>query len=136
MRNGFGFSVLVFAAIAAIAATAPALAHHSAAALYDVNETIEIEGRLIAFFFRSPHSEAIVEAPDADGEMQRWTVAWNAARQLSQAGITRDFFRPGEQLVITGNPGRNPDDHIIVMRSLYRPSDGFEWGNRPGETFD
>lgn len=124
------------ALLVAVAGCAVAQAHHSAAALYRVDETITIEGRLIAFFFRSPHSAAIVEAPDENGEMQRWTVAWNAARQLSRQGITRDFFKPGDRLVISGNPGRNPEDHIVVMRSLYRPSDGFEWGNRPGEEFD
>lgn len=133
MKNGLASLVLVFTAVMVGDSS---YSHHSAAALYDVSRTIRIEGRLIAFFFRSPHSEAIVEAPDMDGEMQRWTVAWNAARQLGRQGITRDFFKPGEELVITGNPGRNPDDHIIVMRSLYRPADGFEWGNREGETFN
>lgn len=128
-------SLLLLAMLGAAAGMA-AHAHHSAAALYKVDETITIEGRLITFFFRSPHSEAIVQAPDENGEVQRWSVAWNAARQLSRQGITREFFKPGDRLVISGNPGRNPEDHILVMRSLYRPSDGFEWGNRPGEEFD
>ncbi len=110
--------------------------HHSVAALYDESEHIRIEGRMVQFSFRSPHSFVAVQAPDEDGQMQRWAVAWNAANQLAAAGITRDFFRPGDQVVITGNPGRNPEDHIVRMESIYRESDGFTWGNRPGEVFD
>jgi hypothetical protein len=113
-----------------------ASAHHSTAALYDEAKQIQIEGRLVQFSFRSPHSFVAVEAPDEDGQMQRWAVGWNAARQLAAQGITRDFFKPGDHVVITGNPGRNPQDHIIRMESIFRESDGFEWGNRPDEVFD
>jgi hypothetical protein len=45
-------------------------------------------------------------------------------------------LKPGDVVVITGNPGRNPVDHRIRMRSLRRPSDGFGWGVRAVETFD
>ena len=37
---------------------------------------------------------------------------------------------------MTGNPGRNPDDHRIRMVTIRRNSDGFGWGERPGQTFD
>lgn len=121
---------------ASLAAAAPAVAHHSAAALYDVQRTIEIEGQLVQFSFRSPHSFVAVQAPDEEGNMQRWVVAWNAARQLSRQGITRDFFRPGDKVVVRGHPGRNPDDHIIAMTGIYRESDGFRWGDNPDEVFD
>jgi hypothetical protein len=127
----------MFLLILAIAACGVAAdAHHSLSAAYDSSRSITIEGRLISFFFRSPHSAAIVEAPDENGEMQRWNVAWSASRQLSAQGITREFFKPGDHLVITGNPGRNAASNTVVMRSLFRPSDGFEWGNREGEVVD
>ena len=37
-------------------------------------------------------------------------------------------LRPGDHVIITGNPGRNPDDHRARMVNLVRPSDGFKWG--------
>lgn len=112
-----------------------AYAHHSVVALYDHAKTIKIEGRLISFSFRSPHSAVIVEAPDANGAMQRWDVAWNAASQLNAQGITRESFKPGDKVVITGNPGRDVNAHILRMVTFLRPSDGLSWGNREGETF-
>ena len=132
MRNRLVFMFVAAGFVAGVTASA----HHSTAALYDESKQIRIEGRLVQFSFRSPHSFVAVEAPDEDGQMQRWAVGWNAARQLAAQGITRDFFKPGDQVVVTGNPGRDPRDHIIRMESIYRESDGFEWGNRPDEVFD
>jgi hypothetical protein len=57
------------------------------------------------------------------------------AGALTGQGVTRDSLKPGDVVVITGNPGRNAVDHRIRMRTLLRPADGFGWGQR-GETFD
>ena len=111
-------------------------AHHSLAALYDEKKSIKIEGKVVQFSFRSPHSFVALEAPDEQGKMQRWAVTWSAAAQLARGGITRDFFKAGDHLVITGNPGRDPKDHLVKMVTLVRPSDGFRWGGRAGEIVD
>ena len=58
-----------------------------------------------------------------------------APARLTGQGVTRESLKAGDMVVITGNPGRNPIDHRIRMRSLLRPSDGFGWGFQ-GETFD
>src|SRR5262245_12044069 len=110
-------------------------AHHSVAALYDANKSIKIEGKIISFSFRSPHSLLVVEAPDPQGTVQRWDVAWNAARELAGQNITRESLKAGDKVVITGNPGRRPEDHIVRMVTFLRPADGLTWGNRAGETF-
>ncbi len=110
-------------------------AHHSFTATYDERETIQIEGTLVQFMFRNPHAWVHVMAPDENGEIQRWGVEWGGAGQLSGQGVTRDSLRPGDRVIITGNPGRNPADHRVRMRSLLRPSDGFGWGFE-NEDFD
>ena len=45
-------------------------------------------------------------------------------------------LRPGDVVRVTGAPGRNPEDHRMVLRYLIRPSDGFTYGDKPEETFD
>jgi uncharacterized protein DUF6152 len=110
-------------------------AHHSVSALYDAQKTIKIEGTIISFSFRSPHSLLIVEAPDVEGKTQRWDVAWNAARELAGQNITRESLKAGDKVVITGNPGRRAEDHIVRMVTFLRPADGLTWGTRQGETF-
>lgn len=111
-------------------------AHHSFTATYFEDRTITIEGRVLQFQFRNPHSFVHVQAPDENGEMTRWAVEWGGSSQLSNQGLAGATLRPGDVVRITGNPGRDPADHRVRMRYLLRPSDGFDWGNEPGETFD
>lgn len=126
---------LVFA-LTLVAAASPVRAHHSFAATYDEGKTVKIEGRLVQFQFRNPHSFVYVTAPDPAGQMQRWTVEWGGGGQLDSQGITRETLRPGDHIVITGNPGRNPADYRVRLVTLLRPSDGFGWGQRPGQVVD
>ena len=113
-----------------------AYAHHSFAATYFEDKNVRIEGTLVQFLFRNPHSFVHVEGPDENGEMQRWAVEWGAGGQLGRTGVTRETLKPGDHVVVNGNPGRNPADHRVRMRNIRRPSDGWTWGGRPGEVFD
>src|SRR2546423_15629576 len=108
-------------------AAAPVCAHHSFAATYFEDKVDTIEGDLVQFLFRNPHSFVHVEGPDANGEMQRWAVECGAGLQLSGQGVTRETLKPGDHVIITGNPGRNPADHRLRMRSILRPKDGWKW---------
>jgi hypothetical protein len=105
----------------------PAFAHHSFAATYFEDKTVTVDGKLVQFMFRNPHSFVHVEAPDEKGEMVTWAVEWGGGGQLSRDGVSRDTLKPGDHVIITGNPGRNPEDHRVRMRSIKRPSDGFGW---------
>jgi hypothetical protein len=113
-----------------------AQAHHSFAAMYVAESTVEIEGQVIQFAFRNPHSFMHVMVADKDGELTRWNVEWGAASALTNTGLQADSLRRGDVVVIMGNPGRNADDHRLRLRTLRRPADGFGWGTGAGETFD
>ena len=54
----------------------PAYAHHSFAATYFEDQTVTVEGNLVQFMFRNPHSFVHVEAKDDKGEMVTWAVEW------------------------------------------------------------
>ena len=109
----------------AIASDVTTYAHHSFAATYIADKELKIEGDMIQFMFRNPHSFVHLMAPDDQGQVQRWAVEWAAAGQLN--GITRDTLKPGDHVIITGNPGRNVEDHRLRMRSILRPADGWKW---------
>ena len=123
-------------AIGAVLLAAAADAHHSYAATYDVSHEIKLEGRLVQFVYRNPHSFVHVQAPDQNGVQQRWAVEWAGTGQLAEAGVQRDTLKVGDQVVIVGRPSRVNGEYRALMVRLTRPSDGFTWGGRAGQVVD
>ena len=117
---------LLFMAVA-IMACGRAQAHHSFAATYFVDREVTIEGTLTQFMYRNPHSFVKVEAPDEKGQMQTWSIEWGGGAQLTHDHVTRDTLKPGDHVIVTGNPGRDPSEHRIRMHKMVRPSDGWKW---------
>ena len=115
-----------------LAYASPAFAHHSFAATYFEDKTETVEGELVQFLFRNPHSFVHIEGKDASGNVVRYAVEWGAGLQLNRQGVTRETLKPGDHVIVTGNPGRNPEDHRLRMRTISRPADGWKWGG----TFD
>src|SRR5215472_6741055 len=83
--------------LAAAGASLPAQAHHSFPATYFVDQTVQIEGTVVQFLFRNPHSFVHVMAPDKDGVMQRWAVEWGAGGSLASDNISSDTLKPGDK---------------------------------------
>ena len=128
--------VCLLAVAAALAASTVAYAHHSYAATYDVGKEVKLEGKLVQFVYRSPHSFVHVEAPDQEGAQQRWAVEWSGTGQLAGQGVTRETLKVGDTVVIVGRPSRVPGEYRALMVSLRRPIDGFTWGGRGGQVVD
>jgi len=128
---------LALAAVAgALLTSGAALAHHSQVAVYHSNTEQKIEGELVQVMIRSPHSWVHVEAKDEKGEIQRYAIEWGGAAQLRTAGVDGKTLKIGDKVRITGRPGRNAMDHRLLMMYIERPSDGWSWGNKPGEVVD
>ena len=132
MRN-----LLMIAAAAALTLTASgASAHHSFAATYETTKSITLDGAIVQFVYRNPHSFVHVDAPDPSGVSQRWAVEWGGTTQLAQAGVKRDSLKVGDKVVISGRPSRVPGEYRVLMVNLKRPSDGFTWGRGANEVVD
>jgi hypothetical protein len=128
--------LFVLMAGAALTCAANTYAHHSQVAVYRTNDEQKIEGALVAVLVRSPHSWVHVEAKDEKGELKRYAIEWGGAAQLRNAGIDAKTLKVGDKVKVTGRPGRNPADHRLLMVFIERPSDGWTWGNKPGEVVD
>jgi hypothetical protein len=120
-------TVLVLLIGVAVLSITRAYAHHSFAATYFVDQEITVEGTLTQFLYRNPHSFVKVEAPDKDGKMQTWSVEWGGGAQLTQEDVNRDPLKPGDHVIVTCNPGRDPSEHRIRLHKIVRPKDGWKW---------
>ena len=128
--------ILLLVVTAASLAGTAAYAHHSFGATYNSKEQIKVEGKLVQFVFRNPHSFVYIEATDDKGVGQRWAIEWSGAAALGGQGVNRDTLRVGDHVVVTGRPSRSPGEYRVQMLTLKRPADGFAWGNRTGEVVD
>ena len=113
--------------VAILMTAVAAFGHHSFAATYDESRTIEIKGKIVVFQFRNPHSFVTVEVTDTSGKKVRWGVEGPGSTQLANCGIQGDTLRYGDEVVVTGNPSRTPEEAKLRMRTMKRP-DGFSFG--------
>ena len=128
-------TVLLLAA-AALVAVSTASAHHSFGATYDTAKQITLDGKIVQFVYRNPHSFVHVEAPDPEGVQQRWAIEWSGSAQLTGQGVSRDTLKVGDQVKVVGRPSRVPGEYRVLMVNLVRPADGFTWGRRANEVVD
>jgi hypothetical protein len=89
--------------------------------------TVTIEGMVVRFTFRDPHSVVYVMAPDENGTTVTWAVQWRAASALRAEDIYGNTLGAGDYVVITGNPARNYQSHRLRMTAIERPADGWMW---------
>jgi hypothetical protein len=122
---------LLVVALGALVGSVPASGHHSFAAYYFEDQTMSIEGDLAELEYRNPHAWVHVLAADTSGEIQKFSAEWANPRRLRQQGITKDTLRPGDRLIVTGSPGRNPSEYKMHLKRIERPADGWKWtGNQ------
>jgi len=118
---------LALLATAAILLGAPVHAHHSFAATYFVDQEVSIDGTLTQFMFRNPHSFVKVMVKDKQVQEQVWSVEWGGGAQLTQEHVTRETLKSGDHVIVTGNPGRDPNERRIRLHKIVRTSDGWTW---------
>ena len=122
--------VLTFAGVTVLGVRASA--HHSFAATYNEGEKMTVEADVVQFLYRNPHSFLQLESKDDKGKVITWAVEWGGGGQLGSQGVQKETLRPGDHVIVIGEPARDPDDHRLRMVSIKRPSDGWSWGG----TFD
>jgi hypothetical protein len=121
---------LMFVSLVALLFTGTLFAHHSFSATYDTGKTVSIQGTVVQFLLRNPHSFLHV-AVTKDGKEQVWNVEWAAAGQLG--GTLATSIKAGDPVTVNGNPARDPADLRVRMVNVRRTSDGANWGFAAGQ---
>ena len=108
--------------VAAVVSGAAAYAHHSFAGTYIEHQVMKIEGKVVEFNIRNPHSFILLEVKEAEGKNVRWGGEWGGVTQLSQGGVTRFTLEVGDYLIIEGAPPRDSLDKKVLVRKVWRPA--------------
>src|SRR5215510_1573381 len=94
---------------------APSFGHH-ALSEYDDTRVTTIDGVLREIRIKNPHSLLTIEMRGAGGDSSRWTVEWLAALVLKREGVENTTLKPGDRVVVSGNPSRDPHLHRLWLR--------------------
>ena len=116
-----------------VASSAPVSGHHSFAGAYYESDSVTIEGDVVEFVYRAPHAWLYVTANDSQGRPQRFGAEWASPSRLERDGVEKDTFQPGDQVSITGSPGRNENAHQIHLKKVTRFTRGkWSWNGPQG----
>jgi hypothetical protein len=104
----------------------PAAAHHSFAAVFQMDTVAEVEGRVTEVQWVNPHIKIYVAGSDG----QKWEVEAGPVNLLSRMGIEKSMIEVGSTLRVRGNPGRR-DAHMLWVSNILL-SNGTELLAAPG----
>ena len=110
---------------------AAAAAHHSFGAVYLESDMIEVDGTIVEFQYKNPHSWVHVRGSERSGvdEERVYSAEWVSTSQLENEGITKTTLKPGDKVRIWGSPSKNPSDYRMHLKRMER-SDGWQWRGR------
>ena len=106
----------------ALAAAAPALAHHSIAAEYDASQPITLMGTVTRIELINPHAWLYIEVRDAQGHAAQWNIEMGAPNSLIRRGINKSSVAVGAQVTVDGY--RAKDGTNTVNGTTIKLSDG------------
>jgi len=105
--------------IAALFIASPVASHHSGA-LYDDQRELNLHGTVEKFRWANPH--VIIEIDVADGAegSTRWVIEGLPPSGLRSAGWSPESLEHGEQVIVSGNPARNPSRKLMLGHSIVK----------------
>jgi DNA/RNA endonuclease YhcR with UshA esterase domain len=103
-----------------IAGTVPVMAHHSAAAYFELDKEITVKGTVEKFVFRAPHAVLRFTVTNENGEEELWRAQTLPSNLLYHRGWRHDMFDEGETVTITGNPSKDPEVNALEVRKIVR----------------
>jgi hypothetical protein len=117
-----------------IGAVLAAQAHHSISGVYDTGQQMTLEGTVSQFEFINPHPFLLIEGKvkDSSGTAQSWRLEMDNLYELTDVGMKAETLKPGDRVVVSGNPGREKRQTLYIRR-LDRVADGF-WYEQVGSS--
>jgi hypothetical protein len=95
---------LFLIAAGVILCVSPLFGHHGTAASYDQKRVVRIEGTVIEFLWRNPHSALFLKGKDSSGKAVEYSIELYSPGQMVKLGYTKDVFKPGDHVIIEPHP--------------------------------
>jgi len=117
-----------------LATAAPALAHHSFAAEYDVTQPITIRGHVTKIAWTSPHVWIYMNVADESGKLVNWGFEMGAPHQVQNQGWNRNTLKVGDEIIVAGSRARDRALFRMNARNVTWAATGVKLGAASSET--
>lgn len=107
--------LLLSALLAVLFATAPAFAHHGFASY--TRDMTTVQATITDYRFINPHVQLYFDIENEAGEIEHWQGELTAPNRLARAGWTKNTFKPGDKIQISGELAQN-GGHSIRIREI------------------
>jgi uncharacterized protein DUF6152 len=104
-----------------------ASAHHSFAAVYNMQEQITVKGTIVEVRLTNPHSWFYLDVKNDAGEIERWAFEAGTPSGMIRNGYKASVIKQGAEVTITGFHARDPSQHMGMLRQLVM-ADGTVFG--------
>jgi len=94
----------------------PALGHHSQAEFDD--DVFEMEGEIVAAYWRNPHVNFTLKTVDDDGNEQLWEMESSSWNTLARRGMPMNVFTAGDHVRVAVSRSTKRPQHLSVDNVL------------------
>ncbi len=93
----------------------PLLAHHGTGVAYVRDKEVTLKGTVTEWFWANPHCGLLIDVTDDQGQVVHWGAELGNPHSLSEAGFSRDVFKPGDKVTITGHPAKSGAPRLELL---------------------
>ena len=87
--------------------SAPSSGHHSFAAVFDADSSVEVSGAATKLDWRNPHAWIYLDVANDDGGTDNWAFEMGSVNGLIRRGWSRNMIKPGDEIVVSGYRARD-----------------------------
>ena len=98
--------------------TSSAAAHHSFAAVYDMQQPITVKGTIVQVRLTNPHSWFYLDVKNDTGEIERWAFEAGTPSGMIRNGYKASVIKQGAEVTITGFHARDASQNMGMLRQL------------------
>jgi uncharacterized protein YodC (DUF2158 family) len=97
-------------------ACAPVQAHHGTGVAYETEKMVTVKGTVVEWMWANPHCGLLFDVTDDSGNLVHWGAELGNPHQESGAGFSKDSFKAGDKITVTGHPAKSGAPRMTLSK--------------------